>query len=68
MQILFPFDRDMRFEKTLIKTLACQLPSTPMQFLFLFDQDTGVEETLIQTLAVNSHQLSSYSCSRLTGT
>ena len=51
MQLLFSFDQDMRVEKTLIQTLACQLSSTLMQLLFSFDQDMRVEKTLIQTLA-----------------
>ena len=51
MQVLFSFDQDMRVEKTLIQTLACQLSSTFMQLLFSFDQDMRVEKTLIQTLA-----------------
>ena len=41
---------NMRVEKTLIKTLACQLSSTLMQLLFSFDQDMRVEKTLLQTL------------------
>ena len=28
MQLLFSFDKDIRVEKTLIQTLACQLSST----------------------------------------
>ena len=51
MQLLFSFDQDMRVEKTLIQTLACQLSSTLMQLLFSFDQDMRVEKTLIQTPA-----------------
>ena len=51
MQLLFSFDQDVRVEKTLIQTLACQLSSTLMQLLFSFDQDMRVEKTLIQTLA-----------------
>ena len=51
MQLLFSFDQDMRVEKTLIQTLACQLSSTLIQLLFSFDQDMRVEKTLIQTLA-----------------
>ena len=53
MQLLFSFDQDMRFEKSLIQlqTFACQLSSTLMQLLFSFDQDIRVEKTLIQTLA-----------------
>ena len=51
MQLLFSFDQDMRVEKILIQTLACQLSSTLMQLLFSFDQDMRVEKTLIQTLA-----------------
>ena len=43
-------DQDMRVQKTLIQTLACQLSSTFMQLLFSFDQDMRVEKTLIQTL------------------
>ena len=49
MQLLFSFDQDMRVEKTLIQTLACQLSSTLMQLLFSLDQNTRVEKTLIQT-------------------
>ena len=51
IQLLFSFDQDMRVEKILIQTLACQLSSTLMQLLFSFDQDMRVEKTLIQTLA-----------------
>ena len=57
MQLLFWFDQDMRVEKTLIQTLACQLSSTLMQLLFSFDQDMRVERTPMQTLAC---QLSSF--------
>ena len=68
-QLLFSFDQDMRIEKTLIQTLACQLSSTLMQLLFSFDQDMRVEKTLIQT---HAYQLSPTShatlCSRLTRT
>ena len=31
MYLLFLFDKDTRIEKTLIQTLACQLPSTLIQ-------------------------------------
>ena len=48
---LFSFDQDMRVEKTLIQTFACQLSSTLVQPLSSFDQDLRVEKTLIQTLA-----------------
>ena len=51
MQLFFSFDQDMRVEKTLIQTLACQLSSTLMQLLFSFDQDMRVEKTLVQSLA-----------------
>ena len=50
IRLLFSFDHNMRFEKTLIQTIACQLSSTLMQLLFSFDQDMRVEKTLIQTL------------------
>ena len=45
------FYQDMRVEKTLIQTLACQLSLTLMQLLFSFDQDKRLDITLIQTLA-----------------
>ena len=51
MQLLFSFDQELKVEKTLIQTLACQLSSIVMQLLFSFDQDTRVEKTLLQTLA-----------------
>ena len=59
MQLLFSFEQNMRVEKILIQTLACQLSSTLMHLLFSFDQDMRVEKTLIQTLAC---QLSCTSC------
>ena len=56
MQLLFSFHQDMRVEKTLIQTLACQLSRTLMQLLSAFDQDMRVEKTLVQTLSChNSH-------------
>ena len=51
MRFLLSFDQDVRVEKTLIQTLACQLSSTFIQLLFSFDQDMRVEKTFIQTLA-----------------
>ena len=54
MQLLFSFDQDMRVEKTLIQTLACQLSSTLMQLLFSFDQNISCKLSLLSTL-INSH-------------
>ena len=38
-------------ERTIMKTLACQISSTLMQLLFSFYQNMNVEKTLIKTLA-----------------
>ena len=48
-QLLFAFDQDIRVEKTLRQTLACQLSSTLMQLFFSFEQDMRIEKTLTQT-------------------
>ena len=50
MQLLFSFDQDMRVEKTLKQTLACQLSSTVMQLLFSFGQDMRVVKELLKQL------------------
>ena len=55
--VLFSFDQDMRVEKTLLQTLACQLSSTLMQLLFSFDQDMGVEKTLSKALASHANNV-----------
>ena len=57
MQLLFSFDQDMKVEKTLIQTLACQLSSTLMQPLFLLDQVLRVEKTLMQTLVCHARKM-----------
>ncbi len=51
MHFSFSFDQDMKVDKTLMQTLACQLSLTFMQLLFSFDWDTRVEKTVMQTLA-----------------
>ena len=59
MQLLFSFEQDMRVEKALIQTVACQLSSTLMQLLFSFDQDMKVthpcDSRLTAVLLYNAH-------------
>ena len=62
MQFLFSFDQDMRFEKTLIQTLASQLSYklsllNSHQLLFWFDQDMRFEKLSYKLSLLNSHQL-----------
>ena len=49
MQLLFSFD--LTVDKTVMQTLACQLPSAIMQLLFSFDGDTRVHKNLMRPLA-----------------
>ena len=65
MQLLFSFDQDVRVQKTLIQTLACQLSCNSCSRL---TRTVKLENLSYKLWFVNSHQLSCNSCSRLTRT